>query len=101
VDDSTKLDLIGWELLKISKQLEEIVMGQADINTDQQAILTAVANLGAAVTAVQAEITALQGQGVDTTGLDSAVAQLGTAVTAVQALAPAPASGTGTPAATT
>lgn len=81
-------------LYDIDAKLGRLLMGQSDITADAQAILTAVGSLGSAVTAIQAEITQLQNQGVDTTGLDAAVAQLGTAVQGVQQLVPAPSAGT-------
>jgi len=86
----TALGQILASVQRIEQKVGQILMGQADINTQVQLITQAVTELGAAVTAIQAEITGLQGQGVDTSGLDAAVAQLGTAVASVQALAPAP-----------
>ena len=70
-----------------------IIMSQQDeVNADVQAITAAVADLGTAVTAVQAEIDALKAANpaLDLTALDAAVASLTPAVTAVQGLAPAP-----------
>jgi len=85
----TALGQILASVQRIEQIVRQIRMGQADIDTQVQRIAQAVTDLGAAVTAVQAEIASLQGQGVDTSGLDAAVAQLGTAVQSVQALAPA------------
>jgi len=85
----TTLGQILASVQRTEQKVGQILVGQADINTQVQLIAQAVTELGAAVTAIQAELAALQGQGVDTSGLDAAVAQLGTAVQSVQALAPA------------
>lgn len=60
---------------------------QDDINNAVAAIQTAVATLGADVTAIQAELAA-GGTPVDTSALNTAVASLVPAVNAVTALAP-------------
>lgn len=88
-----------------SKKLEQVIMSQSDIDAataELTAIVTdvqgQVAQLGTDFTAIQAEITSLQAQGVNTTALNAAVAQaqstmagLDPAVAQIGTLAPAPA----------
>lgn len=65
---------------------------QATADADTAAILKAVADIGDAVTNIQAEIAALEANNpsIDLTGLNAAVAQLQPAVDAVTAIAPPP-----------
>lgn len=90
-DVSARLDGIVWLLVQVLRDLQEIKMSQSDIDAQIVNLQGVTAQLGAAVTAIQQELTTLQTQGVDTSGLDAAVAQLDTAAQAVSALAPAPA----------
>jgi hypothetical protein len=76
-------------LYDIDQKLGRLLMGQSEIDADVQAIAQAVTSLGTAAQAIQAEIAALQAQGVDTSGLDAAVQQLGSAVQVVQQIVPA------------
>lgn len=69
----------------------KIMALQDDVNADAAAIEAAVATLGTAVTAIEAEIAALQAANpaVDLSPLQTAVADLAPAVAAVAAVAPA------------
>lgn len=79
------------ELLKsINQQLGVITMGQAEVDAAVAELGVDVQGLTDAGVAIQAEIAALQGQGVDTTGLTAAVAQLDTAVGSIASIATAP-----------
>jgi len=85
----TALGQILASVQRIEQKVGQILVGQADIDTQVQIITQAVTELGAAVTGDTDRDRRASGQGVDTSGLDAAVAQLGTAVASVQALAPA------------
>ena len=70
------------KLAEIDKKLGRIIMSQESIDAATAELTTIVtdvqgqvAQLGTDFTAIQAEIQALQSQGVDTSALDAAVAQ--------------------------
>lgn len=76
----------------IDARFDTIERNQMSSQADVDALTTAVENLNtqltAADSAIQQEISTLQGQGVDTTNLQSAVSDLSNAVAATQALVP-------------
>jgi hypothetical protein len=102
-DDYTTLDLIGfgfletWDRLdRIERTLHRILKQGAQIMAGQDDIDAAVATLGVDTQAlndsaarIEAQLAALEGQGVDTGPLRDALAALDTAVGSVGAIVPA------------
>jgi hypothetical protein len=82
------------QLKTVNKKLDVLMSQQDDITADVTTIEAGVANLGTAVTAIQAEIDALKAANpqLDLSGLDKAAADLTGAVSSVTALAPPAAS---------
>lgn len=90
---------LSWQVTALAKQLTAAVaelkkdiniMSQSVIDDITQKLNTLESNLEAAVTAIEAEIASLQGQGVDTSGLEAAAAKLSAEVDTVSGIAPAP-----------
>lgn len=88
VDLRRELCKQGELLVSIHQQLGAVMTAQDDVNSAIAALQDTDNGLDAAVTAIQAEIANLSGQGVDTSGLNDAVAQLQTHAAAVAAIAP-------------
>lgn len=76
-------------LAHILRNQEKLMTQQDDINAAITALQNDETGLDASVQAILAEISTLQGQGVDTSGLTAAVADLQGHVDAVAAIAPA------------
>jgi hypothetical protein len=85
------LAVVQKTLTALSQKVDQVIMSQADIDAQVQAISTSVGDINSAVSALQTEIANLQAAGVNTAGLDAAVSSLQAATSNLGNLANPPA----------
>lgn len=80
-----RLGIITTKLGHIMTAQDDVAAAVAALQNEESGVAAVAADLQAAVTNIQAELSALQGQGVDTSALNDAVAALGQPLSDLQA----------------
>lgn len=84
-DYSEEFREINHLLRRIMSAQDDVAAAVAALQNEESGVAAVAADLQAAVTNIQAELSALQGQGVDTSALNDAVAALGQPLSDLQA----------------